>query len=330
MNKNFAFISSLGIAPSDKEDTILQKRFLVYQAVLMSIGGIVWGLLAITLERTWQSSVPFGYVFFTILNLTYFHLSGNFKAAKTIQTALSLLLPFLFQWFLGGFVASGAVMLWALLSLAASVTYQSNKTVAIWFALFVILVIVSGVFDNWFFEKIKPYDALPYSNFFLVLNIIVISAIILWLFNFMVRGKSEALQKLQEAQVQLVQSEKMATLGTLAAGVAHELNNPAAATKRAAHQLDILITKIEELKNLSPLSELTDEDRKVMSFLSTQAHDYSAKPIIVDSLVRSDREAEVESWLEEKDVENAWELAPPLVGMGLDTESLIGNQFKMQ
>ncbi len=257
MYKNLAFISSIGINPADKEDTILQKRFLVYQALLMLIGGIIWGLLAIMFNRAWQSSVPFGYVLFTTLNLAYFHFSGNFKIVKTIQTALSLLLPFLFQWFLGGFMASGAVMLWALLSLSASVTYQSNRTVAIWLALFILLAIVSGVFDNWFFEKIKPYDALPYSNFFMVLNIVVISGIMLWLFNFMVRGKNEALKKLQEAQVQLVQSEKMATLGTLAAGVAHELNNPAAATKRAAHQLDSLITKIEELRNISAPTNLT-------------------------------------------------------------------------
>ena len=152
MDKFLAFISSIGISQQDKEDTVLQKRFLVYQALLMSMGGIIWGTLALVFDRAWQSSVPFGYAFLTALNLIFFHVSGNFKVVKTIQTAISLLLPFLFQWFLGGFMASGAVMLWALLSLAASVTYQSNRTVALWLGMFILLALFSGIFDNRFFD----------------------------------------------------------------------------------------------------------------------------------------------------------------------------------
>ena len=72
MTKIPAFISSIGINPRDKEDTVLQKRFLVYQALLMSMGGIIWGTLALTFNREWQSSVPFGYVLLTVLNLIFF------------------------------------------------------------------------------------------------------------------------------------------------------------------------------------------------------------------------------------------------------------------
>ena len=322
MNKFLAFISSIGISQQDKEDTVLQKRFLVYQALLMSMGGIIWGTLALVFDRAWQSSVPFSYVLLTASNLIFFHVSGKFKVAKTIQTAISLLLPFLFQWFLGGFMASGAVMLWALLSLAASVTYQSNRTVALWLVMFILLALFSGIFDNRFVDWIDPYDALPYSIFFMVLNIVVISAIILWLFNFMVRGKTEALLKLQKAEAQLVQSEKMATLGTLAAGVAHELNNPAAATRRAAQQLDNVLIKAEQARNALVAAELNDEERALMTILTKQAREYSIKQINLDSLERSDREVEVEDWLGEKGFDNAWELAPSLVGMDLDRKRL--------
>ena len=100
MKQFLNFISSIGIKPDDKEDIILQKRFLVYQALLMSVGGILWGILAVSLGRIWQSSIPFGYVVLSAANLMFFQATSNFQAAKNIQTGISLLLPFLFQWFL--------------------------------------------------------------------------------------------------------------------------------------------------------------------------------------------------------------------------------------
>jgi signal transduction histidine kinase len=317
VNKFLEFISSIGISANDKEDTVLQKRFLVYQALLMSMGGVIWGILALTFSRHWQSLVPFGYVAITLVNLIFFQSTKNFTVVKTIQTAISLLLPFLFQWFLGGFIPSGVVMLWALLALAASVTYQSDRTVAAWLLLFVLLTIVSGIYDGKFFSWIKPVDAIPYSIFFTVLNIVIISAIILWLFNFMVRGKNEALKKLQEAQAQLVQSAKMATLGTLAAGVAHELNNPAAAAKRSSHQLGEAVTKAEQARDKLIKANLNGDEQSLLVVFTKRASDYSQKNNF-NSLERSDKEAEVEDWLSKKNFEDAWELAPALVDMNFD------------
>ncbi|RRB02559.1 ATP-binding protein [Larkinella rosea] len=316
------YIASIGIQPNDREDAILQKRFLVYQALLMSGGGILWGILALVLNREWQSTVPFGYVLITAVNLLYFHHSGDFRVVKAIQTGISLLLPFLFQWVLGGFIASGAVMLWALMSLAASVTYQSNRKVAFWLGLYIVLTLFSGYFDQNFKAWIRPDDAEAYSVPAMVMNIAVISTILLWLVNFVVRGKNEALQRLQEAQLQVVQSEKMATLGTLAAGVAHELNNPAAATRRASQQLRTVLSKLEQARLEVDHLDLSPDDREFMNRLEKQALNRSTKPVYVDSLQRADDEANTEEWLEDHAIENAWELAPALVSMGLCKKEL--------
>lgn len=322
MSKLFDKISSIGVNVNDREDTILQKEYLVYQALLMSAGGIIWGVLCLIFERTWQSLVPFGYVILSIINLIYFHYKRNFRVVKFIQTGASLLLPFMLQAFLGGFIASGGVMLWALLALAASVTYQSNRTIAIWFILYALFTITLGVLDNKFVNWINPSDARHSYILFTVSNIVIISAILIWLFNFIVRGKNDALRRLSKAQAQLVQSEKMATLGTLIAGIAHELNNPAAAARRASKQLVDVCKRLEKTRQNINYSNLSREEFNFSkSFVDEILKDQTRKnPTNV--LERSDNENTIEQWLEKKGIKEPWSMAPVLNDNGISNDKL--------
>jgi guanylate cyclase len=98
--------------------------FLVAMALLMSVGGLLWGVLCVWLGGGWRAAVPFAYVALTALNLANLRLDRNFARTSTLQIALSLLLPFALQWALGGFGASGAMGLWSLLALLGSLTVQ--------------------------------------------------------------------------------------------------------------------------------------------------------------------------------------------------------------
>ena len=61
----------------------------------------------------------------------------KFPPARAVQVAISLLLPFLTQWSLGGFVASGGIMLWALLALTAAMSFGGLRIAVVWLGLFV-------------------------------------------------------------------------------------------------------------------------------------------------------------------------------------------------
>ena len=121
-------LGAIGDEPADDAEQRLQHRFLIGTGVVMSFGGLLWGVLAGSLGLWAQSIIPFGYTVATAVNLMMLSRTKRFRVARNIQVALSLLLPFLFQWSLGGWVSSGATMLWSLLTLNASQSFGSRKT----------------------------------------------------------------------------------------------------------------------------------------------------------------------------------------------------------
>jgi signal transduction histidine kinase len=127
--------------------------------------------------------------------------------------------------------------------------------------------------------------------------------------------------RFQKYQSVVAQQEKMASLGTLAAGLMHELNNPGAAAVRAAGQLRENLLRMHKLTAKFSKSELTHEQKSCMFELQEYAL-AKGKQAPMSSLEQSDAEEALSNWMESAEVEDAWRIAPTLVSVGITSGEL--------
>lgn len=126
---------------------------------------------------------------------------------------------------------------------------------------------------------------------------------------------ANAAQRIHSFQANTLHREKLISLGTLAAGLMHELNNPGSAAKRSAAQLRENLARLQDISMRFCRSPLT---REQSACLLGMQHEVLAldKPKPVSSIEEADAEEELASWLAEIGVANAWKLAPTLVAAG--------------
>lgn len=128
--------------------------------------------------------------------------------------------------------------------------------------------------------------------------------------------------RLTQNESLLHQQEKMAALGTMSAGLAHELNNPAAAAQRSAAELSKSLLKLQVLTHqLEALAFQEKQTEWLDQFMQESSRRFAA-PLKLDTLERIELIDRLQSWLESNGVESAWEFAPAMVTFGWNVNEL--------
>ncbi len=118
------------------------------------------------------------------------------------------------------------------------------------------------------------------------------------------------------------QQAKLISLGTMSAGLAHELNNPAAAIRRSVETVEEVLQTLPSLALKIHRQPITPKQVDFLSQFYERSLQSAIKPSQRDPLSQSEAEDELSDWLEEHGVNNSWKLAPTMVTAGLKPDDL--------
>ena len=184
-------LAYLGVAETDADATRAQKAALTLAASLITVLSIVWVVTYLFLGLAEAAAIPFVYQVASVASLVVFAHIKSYRFFRFSQAVMMTLLPFLLQWTLGGYVASSAVSLWALVAAIGTLFFFTADESIPWFVAFFALTLLSG-----FLEPIASQNPAaipdPIRVAFFVLNVTGVSLTAYVLLQYAVRARDEA------------------------------------------------------------------------------------------------------------------------------------------
>jgi adenylate cyclase len=185
-------LALVGVVSTDSDEVRLQKVTLTLAAVTVTAFAVIWVVTYLALGLPVSAAIPFAYQIASIVSLVAFARTKDYRLFRFGQLVLIILLPFLLQWSLGGYVASSAVSLWALEGVFGAVFFYNARQAVPWFVAFDVLTIVSGLADSRLAASAAPIPTGVQVTFF-VLNVLGVSVTAYLLLQYSVRARDAAM-----------------------------------------------------------------------------------------------------------------------------------------
>ncbi|HEX5589382.1 MAG TPA: adenylate/guanylate cyclase domain-containing protein [Candidatus Limnocylindrales bacterium] len=241
-------LADLGLAATDDDETRARKVTLTVAAVSVSALAVIWVATYWSLGLPQAAAIPFAYQVATVASLVVFARTKDYKFLRATQAAMMTALPFLLQWTLGGFVASSAVSLWALVAAIGTLFFFTAGGSVPWFAAFLGLTAISGVLElAGAFTPVAIPEPLRVS--FFVLNVSGVALVAYLLLQYAVRARDAAFDR----------SEGL-LLNVLPRSIAERLKREPGIIADAHDDVTVLFADVVDF---TPLSERTEPKRIV-------------------------------------------------------------------
>jgi len=187
-------LAAIGTLPTDDDATRDQKGALVLATAIVSLLAVAWVGTYWALGIPRSAAIPFAYQVASIGSLVVFARTKSYRFLRLTQPAMMTILPFLLQWSLGGYVASSAVSLWALVPAIGTLFFFTARDSIPWFGAFLGLTVVSGLLEPQL--SLTP-AAIPgeVRTAFFVLNVACVSLTAYVLLQYAVQARDAAFDR---------------------------------------------------------------------------------------------------------------------------------------
>jgi guanylate cyclase len=181
----------IGAQPAERPDVRTRRVALILIALAITVLATAWTATYLVLDRPLSAAVPFAYQVISVIGLVALATTRDLRLLRVTQIGAMLVLPFLLQWSLGGFINSSAMMVWAFVApLAALVLYSPRQAVVV-LAAYVVLTLVSGVLDPSVAASVAPFPN-ELRLLFFVLNIGFVSIVVYAALQYFVAARERA------------------------------------------------------------------------------------------------------------------------------------------
>jgi adenylate cyclase len=179
-------VARIGALPTDSHEEALRKETLVLFTSFTALVSFMWVGTYWALGLYVSAAIPFAYQAVCVANLAVFAKTKQYRFFRTSQLALGLVLPFLLQLSLGGFLPSSGIVMWSFTAPLGALLFSSRRDATRWFAAFLGVIGLSAVLEPLLTPAEIPHGIVIA---FFALNILGVTGTSYFLLHYFVRER---------------------------------------------------------------------------------------------------------------------------------------------
>jgi adenylate cyclase len=240
-------LAGIGSNPSDPAELQTQKRVLVSVSLIVATLALGWGAVYLVLNEPLAAAIPWTYSAGAAISLTVFAVTGRYRTFRLVQLCLILVLPFLLQLALGGFVNASAVIIWSLLAPLGALAMVGRRQAVAWFVAYAALIVAAQLIR----PSLEIDNNLPDAAIavFFIANIVAATGVSFYALYYFVGQKDVALAELARERAR---SDRL-LLNVLPQEIADQLKTDE--TKLIATYHESVSILFADLAGFTPLAE---------------------------------------------------------------------------